>query len=417
MNHFSYIRQIDHWRAACQRLLTLDNQAPTPAWAQLEAYTGQAIRARLLGTVRQLNFDADQLWHAAKNGDSEASLQQRLITLRENYLQTEKTLDYYGDAINTRTEVEIGTHLAALDTLAIKAMQQALLPLGVQPPPVLTYLDKGLGASILKAGLRLWDRKGINPVAIIKIVRHNLFRPTALIHEVGHQVAYQLDWNQELASALRKGLHSFGQQTANVWSSWASEIAADTFAFVCCGYGAIATLHDVLAGTNGLVFMFHPGDPHPIPYLRVLLGIQMCKQVFGSGHWDQLAQHWKAQYPLSNAPGTLADWLNNSQPVLEKVAEIVLSQPMEAFQGQSILQLIDTSHLHPHRLNTWGNRYGPINSWPLKELYSNSLQMLALFMHRQTEDGFQNQYHRSEVGNWLMKLGNNQLTKSAMLAN
>ena len=40
---------------------------------------------------------------------------------------------------------------------ATKSMAPLLQPMGKSVPPVLTYIDKGLGASILKAGLRLWD--------------------------------------------------------------------------------------------------------------------------------------------------------------------------------------------------------------------------------------------------------------------
>ncbi len=59
---------------------------------------------------------------------------------------------------------------------------QLLDQLGKPTPVVLTYLKGGVGAAILKAGLRLWDRTSISPVAAIKITRHNLYRPTALIH-------------------------------------------------------------------------------------------------------------------------------------------------------------------------------------------------------------------------------------------
>src|SRR5204863_1574422 len=77
---------------------------------------------------------------------------------------------------------------------------------GKTAPVALTYLDKGLGASILKAGLRLWDGGDACPVAVIKVTRHNLLRPTALIHEAGHQVAHICNWNAELATALARGL-------------------------------------------------------------------------------------------------------------------------------------------------------------------------------------------------------------------
>ena len=148
---------------------------------------------------------------------------------------------------------------------------------------MLTYIDKGLGASILKAGLRLWDAGDLSPVAAIKITRHNLLRPTALIHEAGHQVAHIAGWNQELAAALSQGLAATSSELAGVWAGWASEIAADAVAFVHTGFASVAALHDVLAGETSTVFRHTPGDPHPICYLRVLLGVEMCRHFYGSG--------------------------------------------------------------------------------------------------------------------------------------
>ncbi|MBK7699831.1 MAG: hypothetical protein IPJ39_14455 [Saprospiraceae bacterium] len=49
-------------------------------------------------------------------------------------------------------------------------MDDILKPLGKEVPPVFTFIDKGIGASILKAGLRLWDGK-VSPVAAIKITQ------------------------------------------------------------------------------------------------------------------------------------------------------------------------------------------------------------------------------------------------------
>src|SRR5207302_9346775 len=110
--------------------------------------------------------------------------------------------------------------LKACDTLAYRSMSQILDQLGKPTPPALTYVDKGLGASILKAGLRLWDGGEACPVAAIKIVRHNLLRPTALIHEAGHQVAHIAGWNNELAAVLLAGLSASSGELAVVWANW-----------------------------------------------------------------------------------------------------------------------------------------------------------------------------------------------------
>jgi hypothetical protein len=54
------------------------------------------------------------------------------------------------------------------------------------------------------------------------------------------------------------------------------------------GYGAVAALHD-LVSDGASVFHEIPDDPHLVPYLRVLLGVQMAVRFFGAGPWDHLA--------------------------------------------------------------------------------------------------------------------------------
>ena len=33
-----------------------------------------------------------------------------------------------------------------------------------------------------------------------------------------------------------------------------------------------------------------PGDPHPVAYIRVLLGAQMCIRFYFAGPWDDMAR-------------------------------------------------------------------------------------------------------------------------------
>ena len=80
--------------------------------------------------------------------------------------------------------------LRGYDTLASDSMARTLEPLGIDAPPALVYVDKGLGAAILSAGVRLWDAAHPSPAAAIKLTRHNLSFPTAMWHETGHQAAH-----------------------------------------------------------------------------------------------------------------------------------------------------------------------------------------------------------------------------------
>ncbi len=286
-------RQISHWTMAASRLGNLEDLASPSAWDSLEQYLGIVLRQNLNQAVDRLQQEATALqaqWHRARTDPELHQVRQQLLTFQRHYLRTETLLDFYADALNTRTNSDIAALLKACDIMAYRSMAQVLDRLGKKTPPVLTYIDKGLGASILKAGLRLWDGNTESLVAAIKIVRHNLYRPTALIHEAGHQFAHIVGWNNELAAALERELARDSREIANIWASWASEIAADTFAFAHTGYAAVAGLHDVLAGGDRFVFRYRIADPHPISYIRVLLGTQMCRQFFGAGPWDDLAQ-------------------------------------------------------------------------------------------------------------------------------
>ena len=250
--------------------------------------------------------------------------------------------------------------------------------LGKPTPVVLTYIDKGLGASILKAGLRLWDGGQASPVAAIKIARHNLLRPTAVVHELGHQVAHIADWNQELAAALSGGLASTSEEIASTWAGWASEIAADAVAFVHTGFASVAALHDVLAGDTRSVYRHTPGDPHPICYLRVLLGVECCRYFYGVGPWDDLARAWAVLHPLRLAPGDTRPLIEASIPVLPTVVRLTLDTPMRGFRNQPLRALVRPERVSPASLTELATRIGPALFTSTHWLWTESLQILAL---------------------------------------
>ena len=374
-------RQVTHWSNATSRLKNLDDLASLAAWEGLERYMGVSLREHLAVILDRLTRQAALLRSmlaAASTPTELADVRRRLLAFRRLYLRIETTLDFYGDAINTRTNPTQAALLRACDTLAHRSMSQVLEPLGKTFPVVLTYIDKGLGASILKAGLRLWDGTGENPVAAIKITRHNLHRPTALIHEAGHQVAHIVGWNQEQAAVLASGLSGAPSGVADAWAGWASEITADAFAFVHTGFAAVAALHDVVAGEEAMVLRYLPGDPHPIGYLRVLLGVEMCRQFYGTGPWDELAAAWTQQYPLEDSTADVGALIRASLPFLPAIVELVLRQPMQAFAGKPLTALTDPARVSPGTLAALEQRLGIALYTSMHWIWTEALRLLAL---------------------------------------
>ncbi len=397
-------RQVNHWTEAGRRLRKLDDLAAQSAWLGLETYLGTQIRESLMGSLDRLDRKGDRLRsHLARSQDD--SLLDELEDYRKAYLRAETTLNFFTNAINSRTNTNLAALLSACDWIARKCMEGVLQPLGFSVPPVLCYPADGEGAAVLKAGLRLWDRDTINPVAAIKIARHNLLRPTALLHEAGHQVSYILHWNEELSEALASALAPFGEGIAGIWSQWSSEISADTYAFVHAGYASVSSLHDVLSGQIERVFRFSPGDPHPINYLRVLLSVEMCRQVYGAGHWDQVEAYWKKLYPIERAPDSLQAFLRQSVARLPLIARVCLQHPFRAFGGRSISFWIDPARVSWASLRQLENTVGPSLLTSPYWLRREGIRLLALYGYR-----FALQPHRAveildRQRSWLIRLG------------
>jgi hypothetical protein len=345
-------RQIIHWLHAAERLADVESMASENAWQGLEVHTQQLIKNYLHKNVSQLVLKGKHLEKQLKDANTEmlqAQLRKALLRYKADYMRIETTIHFYTDAINTRTQKSIAEMMKGCDVLCKLCLEEFLRPLHKPIPVVITYLDKGLGAAIMKAGLRLWDGS-ISPAALIKITYHNLLRPTAVLHECGHQIAHILGWNKELAASLFNGLKEKDAVVAKIFAAWSSEIAADAVAFCTTGFAAVAALHDVVDGEGEAVFMYDENDPHPIAYLRVLLNCAMCTLLFGNGPWQQMAQQWKHNHPLKDASKDAQNIIIKATPLLPLIAQIILLTKQGAFGAKSIATLINTNKVNPVQL-------------------------------------------------------------------
>ena len=352
--------EVRHWRRASIALTDLEVLAAPAAWLSLESYLGLSVRSSLRSISTSVVAEADHLsaaLAAARTAAELRAVRTGLLKLRQRYEQVETVLDFYGDAVNTRTNPRIGAVLRGLDAIAVDSMDRVLRPLGIPTPPVLTYLDKGIGASILRSGARLWDAS-LSPVAAIKITRHNLWRPTSLVHETGHQVAHLTGWTEELGSALYSRLAPVSVVTAESWRNWASEVAADVYAFVLLGYAPLPALATVVDGPSRKVFRMPFGDPHPFGWVRVLFNAGLCRSWFGPGPWDDLARAWINRHPLEFASREVQEIGRPSLAQLPALADVCTRAPMRAFGGVPITALAHPLSVAPAELARLAERAG-----------------------------------------------------------
>lgn len=406
-------RQLMHWSAAIERLEGWQHWAALEAWRNLECSLGINLVKHFSESISTLAKKAAVgrvMMTGANSPEQLDKVRRQVLSVRREFVQVETLLDFFGDAINTRTGAEIAALLHACDILAEKSMRQLLDQFDQPTPPVLTYLDKGMGASILKAGLRLWDGRTVNPVSAIKIVRHNLLRPTSLIHEAGHQAAHQLDWNNQLAVALNEGIKSTSTTLATTWSEWASEIAADVFAFVHTGYASVAALHDVLAGEEELVFAIRPGDPHPMSFLRVLLGVEFCRLAYGRGPWDDLSESWNSTHRIASADAEARELATASTRLLPDIAQICLSRPLASFGGRPVTKIIDPMRVGPAELERLESEHGESLYRSASVVYSECLRATSLTGYRSAINPRQaNEFWKKQKSMMLLLGGGRQL--------
>ena len=373
----------------------------------VDAKIVSSLKQSLQKSIDDVVVLAKTLAKQLKDDTDDATLRtgRRMLTeLREKYLRVEETIHFYVVAINSRTTPHVSALLRACDVMCYKSMQQILDQLGKETPAVLTYVDKGIGASILKAGLRLWDGN-VSKLAAIKVTQHNLFRPTAIIHETGHQVAHITNWNDELANQLQVGLKNHPNEVGAAFNSWASEIAADAFAFVHTGYAAVAALHDVLSGTPLMVFAYHRSDPHPICYVRVMLGIEMCRLFYGRGPWDDLEIAFKNDYDIRLVNFSSVKLIEQCNAALPDAVRIILKSPYRAFNGKSIADLIDPQSVSPQALQQLEVQAGPALYTSHAWIWKECIRILGLVGYKiGLGAGDLSQLYKLQE-DWMMKLG------------
>lgn len=375
----SLTRQVNHWLQAATRLSIFENMASGNAWHGIEHKMGSLLRESLKKSVDDVISRGTSLKaQLERSTDADiAGIKKALLSLRDGYLKAEETIHFYTVAINSRTTASLAALLRACDILCERSMREALQPLGKETPYVLTYIDKGVGASILKAGLKLWDGR-ISPVAAIKVTQHNLFRPTSIIHETGHQVAHILNWTDELSNAFNTKLTGYPQAVCDAYAAWASEIAADAFAFVHTGFAAVASLTDVVSGFPSSVLTYHAFDPHPISYVRVLMNTEMCRQFYGSGPWDGLEEAFKYEYDLNTNPGSSIAFIRQCVSALPDVVRLLLKYPYRAFGSRPLSQLIPPEKVSPKELEKLEYVAGPSLFTSHAWIWKECIRLLAI---------------------------------------
>ncbi|MCB0851793.1 MAG: hypothetical protein KDD63_06215, partial [Bacteroidetes bacterium] len=270
-----------------------------------------------------------------------------ILKLRFNQLLDQ--LDIFADAFTQRSEHEIGLWLAGLDELARDALtlQSELYKV----PPLICYLDRGHGAAIRRTRARLPGGTS-NPVAVIRVPRERLVGSgiaASLVHEVGHQGAGMLN----LIQTMRTSLRAYGFDKRRPWKlfdRWLSEIISDCWGVATLGISATTGLMGVVSLPGYFVFHINPEDPHPFPWIRVMISAQVGKILYPSPQWDKLMDLWLELYPMDNIQPDKREMIDELIRELPAFAHFLVNHRSSEMNGMSFQTLFPIRERQPEKL-------------------------------------------------------------------
>ncbi len=261
--------------------------------------------------------------------------------------------DTFVDLLSQRHLPEVGLLLGGCDVLAYDALDKKHPALTAIEPPLVSF-NRGFGASILREGVAVLNGKP-NPIPAITIpytkikAKYNL---TSIIHEAGHEAMVRLGLLKVLPLALSVALSDAGasRQVQKLFALWVKEIAPDFWGFCNCGAAQASSIREILRLPPHRVYWYSFSDPHPSPWLRVLLCFEWCRQVWGRGDWDDWEKEWISLYPLEEAPARSREILKEGKRFLPLIASVLLRSRFKVLDRKTILSLFDLNDIAPHKL-------------------------------------------------------------------
>jgi hypothetical protein len=328
-----------------ERLTSFAVRIPMVPAAAVSNEAQDGIERFLDAGKRRLKADVGNYLHwlsGTGRGAEPAEMQRRFTLVRLGFNVILEQFEIFSTALTQRAEHGTGVWLAGLDAVALDAL--TLEGDYYDVPPVICYLDRGIGAAIRRARTRL-PGGGPNPVAIIRVPRERMVGDgigASLIHEVGHQGAALLDLLPSLRESLRRATPKTGAQRGvwRVWERWISEIVADLWSIAHLGVGATLGLMSVVSLPRYFVFRTTAEDPHPTPWLRVKLSCAMGQALYPSAQWRHLARVWEAFYPVDGLSAAGRAELAAIEATMPRFLSIMLGQSTRSMRGRVLGEVL-----------------------------------------------------------------------------
>jgi len=322
----------------------------TPTEAHLKAANDliSALRRDLFKATRKVQSSVE----GALAETVTSRLQQAVLhkeRAHDRVRATEQIWDFYFELFGQR-QSRFGTWLLGCDRIALDCYQYAYLGLGkarsIPAPPPFSYMRTGFSPATFRRGIPL-KRLGrqLNPFPLIQLPYHRLVNPWtlgAILHEVCHNLQNDLGLARAVPVAIARRLleAGLGRSVAAVWTRWNREIFADLGGLLLGGPAVAGSLMDVIGRGPSAVVGYSPGAPHPTPYLRTYLSVELLRRMGFREEAEGYGRAWGRIYPDPRGGGLPEAVIATWPRAVALVVDTICYRPYPSLGGKTLAQVL-----------------------------------------------------------------------------
>jgi hypothetical protein len=325
-----------------------DAAAPSRAHVQAVNKMVCALRAELLKRADAVAAQSK----AAKRRSDTPNLDRLLGGKDSAHNQVraiERVWDFYFELFGQR-QTQYANWLLACDRIALDCYQVAFMNTGdaksIPAPAPFCYMRTGFAPATFRRAIPL-RRLGqlLNPFPLVQLPYHRLVNPWtlgAVLHEVSHNLQNDLGLARAVPNAVARAMLAAGlpRSVATTWTRWNREAFADLAGLLLGGPDIVGSLFDVIGRSPGVAFGYLPDRPHPTPYLRGLLNIELLRRMGFHDAAEQYGRLWHKLYPVPPTGAIPSVLLRTSGKAIPIFVDAVCYQPLAELGGKPLSQVL-----------------------------------------------------------------------------
>lgn len=368
----SLLLKIDSLRTRARLLTNLRKMLSLQPHQDISAEQWDVLESQL-ATVsnkirQQLRIYSDKYYSERNNILVRQTLINRLGELEVELTNAYGFYDTFMDILTQRLSNDIGPKLQGCDAIAAYALHHGNIADITANP--LVYCERGFGASTLRESVSI-IRNTPNPIPFIAIPYSRIsekYNLISIFHEVGHQALVKLNmvglWQKVFYEAVKRA--GGAPLICNLYANWSKEVVPDFWAFCLSGMAQTCSIRDVLILPYNMMFSISTIQPHPPSYLRFLISIECCRQLWGRGDWDGWEKEWVNLYPLNNLNDTTKKLILEAKKFIPAIGKALLQTKFKKLNNKPLHTLFSLDKLSPLLLNKMTTIEG-VNSTEFKK--------------------------------------------------